>query len=325
MRFSRILLVKPSGRRGLGFLFDSIPLGLEYVAAFIGDVVEDVRIVDMELEREPFQSFIDLYQPDLLGITMCATEHNEGLRLARIAKRNGIATVLGGYHPTSIPTLLLTCSEVDMVVRGEGELTMRELVQNGSPQDVLGVSYKDGGKTIHNADRPLIKDLDTLPFPARYLRRHSYRDIVQPRDYDVLLTLRGCWGECSFCCEPHMSRGRLRCRSPMNVMDEILEIWKYHGEKPVKVMISDPNFMAVPERVSRLCDLLRDHNLNMTFSALVRADSMARNPEIVKKMCEVGIASFEMGIESPNAEDLKSTNKGLNLSFHRKALSLIHI
>ena len=128
--FSRILLVKPSGRRGLGFLFDSIPIGLEYIAAFIEDVVEDIRIIDMELECKPFQFFIDLYQPDLIGITMSATDHSEGLRLARIAKRNGIATVLGGYHPTSIPKLLLSCPEVDMVVRGEGELTMRELVQN---------------------------------------------------------------------------------------------------------------------------------------------------------------------------------------------------
>ena len=323
MPFSRILLVKPSGRRGLGFLFDSIPIGLEYIAAFIEDVVEDIRIIDMELECKPFQFFIDLYQPDLIGITMSATDHNEGLRLARIAKRNGIATVLGGYHPTSIPKLLLTCPEVDMVVRGEGELTMRELVQKGSPQGVLGVSYKEDGITIHNTDRPLIRDLDILPFPARHLRRHSYRDIVRPKEYDALLTLRGCLGKCNFCCEPYMSRGRLRCRSPKNVMEEILEISKHHGGKPVKIMIADPNFMADPKRVSRLCDLLREHNFNMTFSALVRVDSMARNPEVVRKMCEVGITSFEMGIESPKAEDLTSTNKGLNLPFHRKAIQVI--
>ena len=323
MPFSRILLAKPPGRRGLGFIFDSVPLGLEYIAAFIEDVVEDIRIVDMELEHEPFQFFIDLYKPDLIGITMCATDHSEGLRLARTAKENGISTVLGGYHPTSIPKLLLALPEVDMVVRGEGEHTMRELVQRDSPKDIPGVSYKEDGKTIHNADRPLIKDLDTLPFPARHLRRHSYWTVGRLREYDALLTLRGCWGKCSFCCEPHMSRGQLRYRSPENVMEEILEIWKYHEEKPVKIMILDPNFMAEPTRVGHLCDLLRCHDLNMIFSALVRTDSMARNPEIVRKMCEVGIASFEMGIESPKAVDLKSTNKGINLSIHRKAIQVI--
>ena len=317
------MLVKPSGRRGLGFLFDSIPLGLEYVAASIEDVVDDIQIVDMELEGRSFQSLVDLHQPNLVGITMCATDHNKGLSLARIAKRNGIATVVGGYHPTSVPDLLLGFQEVDMVVRGEGELTIRELVQKGSPQDVLGVSYKRDGTAIHNADRPLITDLDTLPFPARHLRQHPYRDIVRLREYDTLSTSRGCYGKCNFCCEPYMSRGCLRCRSPENVMKEILEISKHHGGKPVNVMIADPHFMADPTRVSRICDLLQAQELNMTFGALVRADSMARNPEVVRKMCEAGIASFEMGIESPITGDLTSTNKGLNPSFHREAIQII--
>ena len=106
-------------------------------------------------------------------------------------------------------------------------------------------------------------------------------------------------------------------------MAEIIAISNHHRGQSVKVMISDPNFMAIPERVSSLCDLIRDHDLNMTFSALVRADSIARNPEIVRKMCEVGIASFEMGIESPKTEDLSSTKKGINRSIQRKAVQTI--
>jgi hypothetical protein len=107
------------------------------------------------------------------------------------------------------------------------------------------------------------------------------------------------------------------------VLEEILEIWNYHERKPVKVLFVDPNFMANPRRVDHLCDLLRESNLDMIFSALVRADSMANNPEIVKKMCEVGIISFEMGIESPKTEDLTSTNKGIDLSVHQTAIQLI--
>lgn len=304
-------------------MVDSIPLGLEYIAAFIEDTVDDLHIVDMELKRKPFQSFIDQYQPDLIGIPMSATDHNEGLRLAKIAKKNQITTVLGGYHPTAVPHLLLARPEVDIVVRGEGERTMRELVQTGITPDVLGISYKKGGNVIHNADRPLIESLDRLPFPARHLRQQAYRNIGLQRKYDVLLTMRGCWGQCSFCCEPHMSRGQLRYRSPENVIEEILEILNYHEQQPVKVLIVDPNFMANPRRVNRLCDLLSGYDLDMIFSALVRADSMANNPEIVRKMCEVGIISFEMGIESPKTEDLTSTNKGLNLSVHQKAIQLI--
>ena len=106
MRFKNILLVKPSGRSGLSFLVDQIPLGLEYIAAYIEDLVDEVHIVDMEMEKRSFQNLIDLCHPDMVGITMSATEHNEGLRLAKIAKKNRITTFVGGYHPTLDPDMI---------------------------------------------------------------------------------------------------------------------------------------------------------------------------------------------------------------------------
>ena len=69
--------------------------------------------------------------PDLVGISMSATDHSEGLDIARLAKDKGAVTLLGGYHPTAIPDELLSQPQVDLVVRGEGELTMRELVIKG--------------------------------------------------------------------------------------------------------------------------------------------------------------------------------------------------
>jgi len=320
MLFRRILLVKPSGRSGLGFLMDQIPLGLEYIASYIEDSVDEVNIVDMEMEHKGFQRLLDFYRPDLVGITMSATEHNKGLCLAEIAKKRGIATIVGGYHPTGVPDLMLSYPQVDMVVRGEGELTMRELLQRGDPEGVLGVSYKAAGKIIRNEDRPLIKDLDSLPFPARHLRQYLYKANDRKTEYDVLLTSRGCYGHCTFCCEPSMSRCHYRYRSPENVVEEILKIARYHEGRRVSVIIADPNFMGIPSRVERLCDLLKPYGLNMEYCALVRPDSMARYPEIVKKMCEVGIIYFEMGIESPNGRDLESTKKGISGKIHKEAV-----
>jgi radical SAM superfamily enzyme YgiQ (UPF0313 family) len=320
MSFKRILLVKPSGRKGLGFAFDLIPIGLEYIAAYIEDTVEHVNIVDMEMEHRKFQSLINLYSPDIVGISLSATEHNEGLRLAKIAKKNGVTTVVGGYHPTSVPDLMLSYPQLDIVVRGEGELTMRELVEKGTPENVPGASYKKSGKIIHNEDRPRIENLDILPFPARRLRQYSYKSQDRTTDCDVIMMSRGCNGLCSFCCEPSMSHACLRCRSPENVMKEILEMAEYHEGKPLSVIFADPNFMGNPNRVDRLCDLLMEHDLNIEFGALVRADAMAKNPEIVKKMCGAGIIKFEMGIESPNLKDLKSTKKGFTANVHREAV-----
>jgi len=320
MPFRKVLLVKPSGRAGLSFLMDQIPLGLEYIAAYIEGAVDEVNIVDMEMENRSFRQILDHYVPDIVGFTMSATEHNEGLRLASLAKKKRIVTIVGGYHPTAVPDLMLSYPQIDMVARGEGEITMKELVEKAAPQDILGISYKQDGQIIHNANRPFIKNLDSLPFPARHLRQYSYKGNDQKADYDVILTSRGCYGRCTFCCEPSMSNGHLRCRSPENVVKEIFDISEFHEKRRVSVIIADPDFVGKPERVERICDLLKGHNLNMEFCGLVRTATMARRPELVRKMCEVGILYFEMGIESPNLQDLNSTRKGISTKIHREAV-----
>jgi radical SAM superfamily enzyme YgiQ (UPF0313 family) len=321
--FKRILLVKPSGRKGLSFSFDLIPIGLEYIAAYIEDAVDQVHIVDMELDRRKFQDCLNFYRPNLVGISLSATEHNETLKLATVAKKNGATTVVGGYHPTSVPDLMLSHPQIDVVIRGEGEQTMRELVEQGTPENVLGASYRKNGKVIHNEDRPRIENLDSIPFPARRLRQYAYKSADRTTDCDVIMMSRGCSGLCSFCCEPSMSTGCLRCRSPENVMKEILEMAKFHANKPVNVIFADPNFIGNPRKVERLCDLLMEHDLNIEFGALARADMMANNPQTVKKMCQAGIVKFEMGIESPNAKDLQSTRKGVATKFHKQAVKNI--
>ena len=116
LSFKRILLVKPRGKRGLGFVADVIPLGLEYLAASIEKKVDTIRIIDMELEKHSLQHFIDRFNPDLVGITVSAVDHYEGLNLAETAKKNGITTVLGGYHPTAIPDDLLSHPQVDIII-----------------------------------------------------------------------------------------------------------------------------------------------------------------------------------------------------------------
>jgi len=321
--FKRILLVKPSGRKGLSFAFDLIPLGLEYIASYIEDVVEEVHIVDMELDSREFQDCLNFYRPDIVGISLSATEHNETLRLAKTAKQNGAVTVVGGYHPTSVPDLMLSYPQIDIVIRGEGEQSMRELVERGKAENVLGASYKKNGKIIHNDYRTRIENLDSIPFPARHLRQYPYKSSDRTTDCDVMMMSRGCSGLCSFCCEPSMSDGCSRCRSPENVMKEILEMAKFHSNKPVSVMFADPNFIGNSRQVESLCDLLIEQDLNIEFGALVRADMMANNPRVVRKMCQAGIVKFEMGIESPNVKDLQSTRKGVATKFHKQAVENI--
>ena len=328
MSFKKVLLIKPSGRHGLSFAFDIIPTGLEYIAAYIENDVDEVNIIDLEMEPKPIQRTVEKYldelRPDLVGISMSATEHSEGLEIAQLIKNRGIVTVLGGYHPTAIPDELLSHSQVDMVVRGEGERTMQELVTKEDARDINGISYKDNNEIVHNPDREFIEDLDSLPFPAWHLRRYTYHTTIMPdREHDVITTSRGCWGRCSFCCEPSMSGSYQRYRSPKNVIDEILEIVKFHNEKPISIEVTDPHFMGKPKLVEQLCDLLAQYKLDIRYGVKVRPDSIAKHPEIVRKMIAVGIEGFEMGIESPNMRDIKSTSKGLKTDVHVKAVNNI--
>ena len=226
MAFKKILLVKPPGRHGLSWAFDIIPTGLEYIAANIEDVVDEINIIDLEMDVKPeyrtLEKHLDELKPDLVGVSMSSTEHKEGLEITKRAKARGITTVMGGFHPTAIYKELLTHPHVDLVVRGEGEMVMRDLVTSGSPEGIAGISYKSKGKVINNPDREVIADLDTLPLPARHLRRYKYYlSLARGRDYDVITTSRGCWGRCSFCCEPSMSQSKMRFRKPEAVLDEI--------------------------------------------------------------------------------------------------------
>lgn len=269
--------------------------------------------------------YIDRYSPDLVGISMSATEHDEGLRLASIANTNRVTTVLGGYHPTAIPGELLSYPQVDIVVRGEGEYTFRDLVRRGAPEDVLGLSYKKDGVVIHNEDRPCIEQLDSLPFPARHLRRVKYLNHMykEERENDVITMSRGCYGKCSFCCETYMNHGNVRFRSPENIMDELHEISDYHQGKPLKIFVTDPSFMSNPKIMDRLCDLLLQSGLDIRFSVMARVDSIVRNPGLVKKMCAAGIQSYELGFESANEDILNDVNKGITLGLQREAVEIL--
>lgn len=325
MSRKKVLLVKPSGRHGLSYAFDLIPTGLEYIAASIEDVVGEVMILDLEMEMGPFEEVmrtsLATIDPDVVGISISATEHNEGLKIAKQAKEKGALTVLGGYHPTALPSELLSSPYVDIVVRGEGELTMRELMFKGRPRGVDGLSYKMQDEIIHNPDRKQETDLDALPFPARHLRRYRYQTrLFRDREHDVLTASRGCFGRCTFCCEPNMSKGHQRYRSPQNILNEILEITSFHGNKPLSIEVTDPNFLGRPDLVEELCDLLAVHELDIRFGVKVRADAVAKHPNIIRKMISVGIEGFEMGIESPKTEDMNKISKGLKTDVHTKAV-----
>ncbi|MHA1680579.1 MAG: B12-binding domain-containing radical SAM protein [Promethearchaeota archaeon] len=330
--YRRVLLISPAGPSGLSFALHPIPLSIECIAAAIRDIVEDVMIYDQFVDKEPLLLVLKEFKPDLVGVSMSATEHNSGGEAMKIVKNFDprIPVIAGGYHPTGAPEIVLNELQCDAVCRGEGENVMRELVKGTNWKEIEGLSFRDhdnGQSLTHNPSQSIPVDLDALPFPARDLRRrrdyHYENKLLINREYDLMYFSRGCYGKCSFCCEPYFSGSKQRYRSPEKTMAEILDIWEFHGKKPLRVLISDPNIMAQPKKVEKLCDLLLEADLDVNFQVMTRTELVVKHPDIVEKMIRAGMISWELGIESPTQGDLDSTLKHIPLEKQEKAVGIL--
>ena len=321
-RYNRVLLVNPTmDAIGAEFMMEDTPLRLEYLAAFIRPHVEMVEIVDLIKEKKPLAHFIRRLKPDLIGVTLnYISTHRSALELAVEAKRHGVDTVFGGYLATALADQFASDPAVDYVVRGEGELTLREIVEGRPPETILGLTWSPNGVVRRNEDRPQIEDLDTLPFPERERRKHRYAlpfaDLEPDANtaYEMIITSRGCWGRCTFCTEPMMSHGKQRYRSAESVVEEIEELLRLHRGKRLRLHIADPNFGGDIKKTHALCDRLielrkrTENKVNLFIS--VRTSTIANHPDLVRKLGEAGVDFVFVGMESPKKEDLKRIRKG---------------
>lgn len=321
-RYRRLLLVAPPmDAIGAEFMMEEIPLRLEYLAAFVRPQLERVEIVDLIKEGKPLRHFLRRWRPDLVGVTLnYISNHRVALELAGEAKAWGADTVFGGYLATALAAEFAADARVDYVVRGEGELTLSEIVAGREPASIRGLSFSHNGRVQHNADRPLIADLDALPFPERDRRKYRYAlpfaDLEPDAKtaYELIITSRGCWGRCTFCTEPMMSHGEQRYRSAANVIAEIEQLVELHRGKRLRLHIADPNFGGSIAKTHELCDALIAYKqrcptpINLFVS--VRTSTMADHPELVRKLAAAGVDFVFVGMESPKKEVLKAIRKG---------------
>jgi radical SAM superfamily enzyme YgiQ (UPF0313 family) len=321
--YRRILLVNPLMEMiGAEFLMDDVPIRLEYLAAYIRKHVEQVELIDYNMGARPLSYYLQTMQPDLVGITAnYMSVHKSTLELAAIAKLYGIDVVVGGYQATAMADELALDPNIDFVVRGEGEETLLDIVQKKPLDTILGLSYSKNGQLIKNEERPLIEDLDSLPFPERALRRKPYVSPFMDLEsdgstgYDMIISSRGCWGKCKFCTEPLMSHGTQRYRRPEKVIEELEEIVALHkGKKRLRVSISDPNFGGSVKVAEELCDHLIDFrakcDIDINFFISVRTNTVANHKRLAQKMARAGMDYVFVGMESPNQKDLQAISKG---------------
>ncbi|MEX2684288.1 MAG: radical SAM protein [Candidatus Sigynarchaeota archaeon] len=298
------------------------PLGLECIAAHVQDIAE-TRIVDNRLHGLSWiRAEIQRFRPDIIGIS-CSFSMGigRGLEIARIAKQHGATTVLGGWHPTLLVDEVIASPYIDIIVRSEGELTFRELVERGTPVGVAGLSYKQDGKVINNPDRPLA-DMNQFKLPARDLLTASSKRAYGIFGYpmDVIESSRGCPFRCTFCAIHNFYRKTYRHRSVPHIMQELRQIRKTCRS----VYFIDDNFMVDIRHVSRLCDEIIRTRLNMVFMTTTRADTVVKHPDLFKKMAMAGFILVFIGLESFSNKSLKELNKQLDFQQTMTAIKILH-
>ncbi len=208
--------------------------------------------------------------------------------------------------------------EIDLIVVGEGEDTIRELVQKGRDRrnwsQIKGIAYTQDKNVFFTGERDFIQDLDTLPLPARHLIPLSrYLALGFPVS---IITSRGCPNQCIFCQGRRMVGAKVRYRSISSIFDEIEEILDYGF---TRINIADDFFTSNSKRVVAFCEEIHKRNLKFGWSAFARADSV--NQELLKTMLNTGCDSVLFGIESGNQEMLDRIRKRVKLDRIRQAVA----
>jgi anaerobic magnesium-protoporphyrin IX monomethyl ester cyclase len=240
-------------------IFRFPPLGLGYIAASLRRKGVSVEIVDGTfLTREEAVAKVKGSKPDILGFYSMFSMKRTSVEMARRLREDCGLLVVGGPLPTLDPSGYLDV--FDVVVLGEGEEVMVDLAEcyerGASFADVAGVAYLDSGKTRFSAPRGFVRDLDSLPFPARDLfDNDAYKRYYADKfgsSIAPVITSRGCPFSCDFCSRPVFGQS-FRTRSAANIVDEVEEIV---GLGYDRVWFADDCFTLSRNRVLAVCDEL---------------------------------------------------------------------
>jgi len=316
----KIMLVNPPTERqlfGTGGLF--LPIGLGYIASVLMREGHNVEVVDLTIHpkgMEDFKLMVKAAKPDMVGFTAVTPTVNMAIQYAAMAKEAGCGlTVIGGPHVTALPDEALL-KGIDVVVRGEGELTMTDIAANpGGYEGIKGISYMKDGKVVHNPDREFIEDLDSLPFPARQLfpdmRLYKGQPVLGNRTpVGNISTSRGCPYGCRFCFKALFGR-RFRARKAEGIVEEWAHMVKDFGVK--EITISDDAFTTDAKRVHEVCDLLIKKKLTIPWTCSNGIRVNTATVDVLKHMKEAGCYRVAFGIENGDQEVLQAIGKKITL------------
>lgn len=308
MKYKNVLCIYPYRQelKTVGFL---PPIGLEYVASAIEDIVEAIKVIDLRFEKEPLHSIID-ENTDLVLISQNWGVEEKFVKNVVNSIPEKITVIVGGRHATEhVDELLENIPRIDGIVRGDGEEIAREIVLKGISPDIDGLSFRSNDQIIHNKNRRL-EPVRSDFFPNRRLRRYKYLvsldEFTSDVEMDLMLGSRGCPHNCKFCdfkFNPLGEKRKWSVRTPESVVSEIKTI------QADFIGFADDIFTADMDWVERVCDLIIGEGIKKKYAINARLE-VAKRPDVLKKMYKAGFMAFLLGIESAHDKTLKSMNKG---------------
>jgi anaerobic magnesium-protoporphyrin IX monomethyl ester cyclase len=306
------------------------PLGTLYVAASLLRAGHEVRFLNGAfMSNAGILRELRAYGPEFVGLYSTTFGWEKARRAAREIKKidSGIFVAVGGPYPIAAQGRCLEDEpSVDAVVTGEGEATAVEMLerlgQGKGLEGVQGVVYRDGPRIAANQPRPLIADLDTLPFPARELLGDAARYLPPPATYRrqpvaVMITSRGCNRRCLFCfqMDRHRKSG-IRYRSVENVLEEI-ELVLGQGYREIKFI--DDTFAADYQRAMRIAGEIKRRGLDFTWFASACVNQV--DEPLLRAFREAGCWAILFGAESGVQKNLNAIRKGITVEQIRKAVA----
>jgi len=329
----KVLLINPSQYSVYGGMYspDYPPLGLGYIGAVLENANHKVKIIDIDADRITKEKLINIlksFNPSIVGITATTPTFNNAKIIAKVVKKSiGVPVILGGIHATIAPKNCISSKYIDFVVRGEGENTIVELIDEleknkNNFSKIDGLVFKKNKKIIYNKPRELIKNLDLIPFPARHLFNHqkyTYPDALY-HPATPIITSRGCPGLCTYCCTKLIFSRLPRFRSAKNVVDEIEFLVEKYRVKEIHIW--DDNFTLAKKRVFEIYDEIKRRHLDLAFAFPngMRVDQV--NYQILKTLKKMGTHTIAFGVESGNQRILNRIKKGITLAQIKKAFRL---
>lgn len=309
------------------------PLGLASIAAFLAQEGHTVDIIDCFAHPDSdnrVRDYVATYQPAFIGFSCTTSSFLDAVRLAEMAREQHpeIVAVFGGAHVSALKEVVLRdYPAVDLVVVGEGEETLAEVVSSGEDRwpQIKGIVYRADGNAIFNGYREPIVDLDSLPFPA-YDKLEGFPEVYSLPIFNYpkapnssCISSRGCPYACSYC-DRSVFRRTFRYNSADYLYRHLMYLRQRFGIRHVNFY--DDQFTFNRKRVEEFCQRMIDEPLGMTFNCAVRAEHI--DPELLHLMKRAGCWMASLGIESGDEELLAQHRQNADLDMLASKIRQIH-